>query len=333
MNRLHTVRQSLPANIETDKNREVEFVLLDYNSSDGLEEWIRSHMLRHIEDGRLKYYAVLDPKPRYFSPSHSRNLAFRLAKASVLCNINADYFVAPTFLKNWSTIMKNKKTAIVTGLYSGRGDNKGRLCVHRNDFLAVGGYNERFISYGYEDIDLYMRLIQSGVTIKKMHSRYWGKSIVHGNVERTINSFDYHNINSVYVRKLRPGITEIIFQFKSGQVQMGTLEKSGHDIPFLMEPRWVEGAYTINKRGIRVVLDGTEIDLLVAGSRTGQQSEYTQIRNDRQIKDLIFLKSQVYNYRLMRDGIKAHQIKVNPSGFGIGLVRKNFRDEIRLTPF
>ena len=45
MNRLHHIRQTLPKNIADNSDYEnVEFILLDYNSSDGLEEWVKETM-------------------------------------------------------------------------------------------------------------------------------------------------------------------------------------------------------------------------------------------------------------------------------------------------
>jgi len=52
MNRLYHLQETLPKNIKDNYlPDDVEFVLLDYHSSDGLEEWVRSEMQTYIDNG------------------------------------------------------------------------------------------------------------------------------------------------------------------------------------------------------------------------------------------------------------------------------------------
>ena len=57
MNRLKHLQETLEKNIlDNFLVDEVEFVVLDYNSQDGLEEWIAQSMMKYIEMGILVYY-------------------------------------------------------------------------------------------------------------------------------------------------------------------------------------------------------------------------------------------------------------------------------------
>ena len=54
MNRLKHLQETLEKNIlDNFLVDEVEFVVLDYNSQDGLEEWIAQSMMKYIEMGIL----------------------------------------------------------------------------------------------------------------------------------------------------------------------------------------------------------------------------------------------------------------------------------------
>ena len=76
MNRLKHLQETLEKNIlDNFLVDEVEFVVLDYNSQDGLEEWIAQSMMKYIEMGILVYYRTTEPA--YYRRSHSRNMVFR----------------------------------------------------------------------------------------------------------------------------------------------------------------------------------------------------------------------------------------------------------------
>ena len=77
MNRLYNLKETLLKNIEDNKEYpDLEFVILDYNSQDGLEKWMKDNMMEHIESGRVSYYRTEEPK--YFNMAHSRNIAFKV---------------------------------------------------------------------------------------------------------------------------------------------------------------------------------------------------------------------------------------------------------------
>ena len=56
-NRLYQIKQTLPQNLEDNRKAKdfVEFILVDFGSDDGLQEWIAENFVNEIEEGYLKY--------------------------------------------------------------------------------------------------------------------------------------------------------------------------------------------------------------------------------------------------------------------------------------
>ncbi|GAH24186.1 unnamed protein product, partial [marine sediment metagenome] len=78
MNRLKDIQQTIPKNMADNADYgKAEFLILDYNSTDGLEDWVRENLPEHIATGRVAFFRTSDPE--FFDMSHSRNLAFKLS--------------------------------------------------------------------------------------------------------------------------------------------------------------------------------------------------------------------------------------------------------------
>ena len=65
---------------------QLEFVLLDYNSQDGMEEWVKENLSQHISSGKVSYYKTFEPSS--FKHSHAKNLALKLASNNIVCSID-----------------------------------------------------------------------------------------------------------------------------------------------------------------------------------------------------------------------------------------------------
>src|SRR5688500_16222137 len=166
MNRLHHLKQTLLVNIkDNDDYENLEFVLLDYNSMDGLQDYIQDNLAEYIKSGRLKYYKICEPK--YFHRSHSRNLVFKLANGELICNIDADNYTGKGFASFINASFCNENLICLNTIGINSAANKkdvlGRICVRKEDFLAIGGYDEYIESYGFEDYDFINRLELHGI--------------------------------------------------------------------------------------------------------------------------------------------------------------------------
>ena len=178
MNRLDDLMITLPANINANEGYpDLEFVLLDYGSSDGLGRWIRRRMMRHIKSGRLVYYRM--DGPTHYSMTHSRNVAFKLATGDIVNSLDADNFTfdGKPVAMSWAHWLNDRadenpektvfcKTRQITIMH-------GRIGFYKKEFMALGGYDEDFKGYGHDDQDLVERAIGSGLKLVKWGSGYF----------------------------------------------------------------------------------------------------------------------------------------------------------------
>ncbi len=144
--RFDHLEETFLRNIEdNDTYPNCEFVLLNYNCPDPrTDKWAKIMLKPYIDSGRVNYYYF--PKTMYYSQSHSKNLAVRLSKGDVVCNIDADNFTGPSF-SSYVSAMLSRGEIFLCGPSDGRG-LAGRICLLKKDWLAVGGYDERFIGWG-----------------------------------------------------------------------------------------------------------------------------------------------------------------------------------------
>lgn len=187
MNRLYNLKETLPENIEFNKNySNLEFVILDYNSQDGLKKWMKKNMMEHIESGRVVYYRTKEPK--YFSMAHSRNVVFKVATGEIINNIDADnytvslkgetrrrYDYPKECLASYINSMANECEKNVV-FAKGKQLVHGRIGFYRKEFInLLGGYDENLFGYGYDDIDLFTRARLLGFTLCSWGGRYYGR--------------------------------------------------------------------------------------------------------------------------------------------------------------
>lgn len=184
MNRLHHVRQTLSQNIESNRHyKAVEFILLDYSSNDGLADWVQAQMAEHIKAGLLLFAQAAGYKE--FCMAHAKNLAHRLATGDIVCNLDADNFSGPDFAGYLAAQFANDGRIIMRG-DGGRGTG-GRIALRREDFIVLGGYDERMrYGWGYEDCDLYERACAFGLKPVGIAGKSpYLSAIRHSHTERT----------------------------------------------------------------------------------------------------------------------------------------------------
>jgi hypothetical protein len=163
MGRLWQLRQTLEEHLRVfSGQRDIELVLLDYNSPDGLEEWIRTYPAaqRALYAGLLVYVKVHDVTA-YSSPK-AKNLAHRMARGEVLVNLDAD---------NWASGIddamreefSHSRDVFVHAFNRNHDGSYGRIGIAREWFYRLGGYDESFEPMGYQDEDLINRARAAGL--------------------------------------------------------------------------------------------------------------------------------------------------------------------------
>lgn len=159
MNRLDNLLRSLPtwlAMPEPDR-----LVIVDWGSRIP----IRSR-LGEIDDPRILVAEVSNQSIWHHSKCH--NLEIQIAArlgCEIVLRLDNDCLVRPNFFVR-HPLEDGAFYAVDCHSVPPEMDDKRNLCgtllTKIDDFLRVGGYNERLVHYGYEDEDLYVRLRQSG---------------------------------------------------------------------------------------------------------------------------------------------------------------------------
>lgn len=154
MNRTHDLVKTLPLNIlDNFTYPKVEFVVLNYNSQDDLDDFMRDRMMSYIELGIVKYAKTTEPK--FYDMGHSRNIAFKIASGEIVNNVDADNFTGKDFAATLNQLahMRPEKAVFAKG----KRMLHGRLGMYKKDFLELGGYDEDLEGYGADDASLLYR--------------------------------------------------------------------------------------------------------------------------------------------------------------------------------
>ena len=153
MNRIENLKVTLPANIKSNPYPNTEFVVLDYNGSDGIGDWIKAEMMEHIESGKLMFLRTEEPK--YFSMPHAKNIASLAATGNIVNNIDADTFAKNNFAEFINRLASEQPEKAIFA--------KSRLLLRcrvgfwKKEFIELGGHDEMLIGYGHEDADMLHR--------------------------------------------------------------------------------------------------------------------------------------------------------------------------------
>ncbi len=344
MNRSHHLKQTLPQNIADNADYpKLEFVLLDYNSQDGLEEWVRREMKPHIDSGRLLY--VKTTAPQYFHMSHSRNVVCRAANGEIIVSVDADNFVGKGFAQYINEQFLQYEDIYLSSHWKrSLADVLGRICMKKEDFLAVHGYDERISEWGFEDFDLRARLRMSGLEPRYITRKYFLRSIAHNNEERVRNQWNYNELKELYIQYIDPQSSRVLFIYKDGTFEDGTLvinherDGTGYVLPSILEGDWQAGVWT---------REGDQLELKwkrgTVESWQHQNAADTQhpclVREglcfyqilDQRVKSEVILKySEIANHFRCVAKLQHQNPKVNPVGFGQASLTKNFSEVLEI---
>jgi predicted glycosyltransferase involved in capsule biosynthesis len=135
-----------------------EVIVVDWSSRTPVAE----ALAELVGDTRVQVARVVGQRRWIATKSH--NLGARIASGDVLLRLDSDYLLGRDFFRehalghgeffcgNWHTARVENELHLTGALY-----------VHRRHFLAANGYNERIVTYGYEDDDLFERLEGAGL--------------------------------------------------------------------------------------------------------------------------------------------------------------------------
>ena len=178
-NRFHQVQHTLLKNLGDNRMYKhlIEFVLVDFGSKDGLQDWIKNNCIKYIKEGYLKYYYT--DELTHWHASIAKNTAHIYASNSLLVNLDCDNFTGPNGGKYLIRQFMKLGEGIVLHQFSGdfKDGSYGRIAVHRKYFMAIRGYDESFEPMAYQDLDLIKRLLKSGLKYILIPDTRYNKAI------------------------------------------------------------------------------------------------------------------------------------------------------------
>lgn len=155
LDRLEMLERSLPTWFAAPEPDEI--VVVDWNNAVPLRE-----SLSKFTDPRLVIVRVTD-QPHWLA-AKCHNLELQASSGGVLLRLDSDTLMGTSFFARHSLEPGNfhagdwRKAADLN-----EGGLTGTLYAYKSDLLAVNGYNERLVYYGYDDDDIFERLAAHGL--------------------------------------------------------------------------------------------------------------------------------------------------------------------------
>ena len=313
MNRVEHLQKTLPKNlIDNADYSQVEFVVLDYNSTDGLEDWMMQNLQNWQE--KVVYFKTL--QPQNYARSHSRNMAFRLASGDILCNLDADNFAGKGFAQYVYEVFDKHSNIYLEARKENLQDIIGKVCFKKSDFEFIQGYDEKIINYGFEDKDLKNRLRKSGLKPIGFSQNKFLKVITHEDIERIKNEHFYKNMKQLFVQKISPYHSKILFVFNDLTFESADIIDNLYAPPTKIHEQ-IENLDALNRFNI---LEKS----VRKGSFEALPPHFEQINDESQKMAIINFYSQITNKGVWIENLDSKIIKVNQSGYGRGIVYHNF---------
>jgi hypothetical protein len=346
MNRYTYLRETLPVNIEENMDYpQVEFIVLNYNSKDDLDSWIRSDMMVYIEKGILHYYRT--DEPEFFDPSHSKNMAMKLGSGDILGMVDADNYAGPGYARWVNSVFElNDPRTIITTLSKNRipyRDQGGKFCLSRELFYTVNGFDESLMGYGMDDVDLISRAERAGGIRYPLDENRFLKFIGHSMKERVENFSLINNLERIYMKYPesngpRANVLYILkdktyFEVKyafSKDREMEWITSLGGWT--MVEDSHRTGSFVRDAERLTLRLDGQEAAMdylekkpgVIISVNGGKKSFLKEINQDESLYlDLVVSFGECMN-RLKYVKNDSTSFIVNHAGWGRGEVYKNF---------
>lgn len=159
LNRLQFFEQQFSKNLSMLKD-DIQWIIVDFGSTDGFIEFIKSQKLPS------NVSVVFSNCERWETP-HAKNVAHKIATGKVLFNLDCDNLITEEVITACRKLQQNEIFHNWSEVF---GDGTyGRIGIHKQSFLLLGGYDEEFLPTGCQDKDLLLRA--QAMEFKKIASR------------------------------------------------------------------------------------------------------------------------------------------------------------------
>lgn len=190
--RLAHLQQTLPRIVGQP---DVSCVVVDYSCPDRAGDW--------VEASYPQVRVVRAGGETRFNASRARNLGAQAADAPWLGFFDADILLSPGFSRD---IVPQLVPGFFYRANPVTSQTWGSIICHRDDFAAVGGYDEAYVGWGGEDDDLIAMLILAGKRIAGFAPQLLAE-ISHTEEQRV----DFYDIKN---RRIQSRVNQIYFQVK-----------------------------------------------------------------------------------------------------------------------
>lgn len=168
-NRAGDLKHVMPLVIRSANNSPpVEILVLDYNSTDDLDDYMESLRDIDLAEGTTISYIKYN-KGKYYHNAHARNLVSLAAKGEYIIAAASDIYLEKMF---FSRVKKELKASQRSFLRLDSRTMVGIIVLKKSEFIEAGGYDERFDLYGSEDRDLNSRLERRGLEYGLIARKY-----------------------------------------------------------------------------------------------------------------------------------------------------------------
>ena len=204
MGRVHHLKQTFIQNIKDagHSDIEIEFVLLDWNSSDGLNDWFFEIVIPEvsqqkdldenncidIKNSKNKIKYLRTKKQKYFHMSQTKNITAKNSSGDILCWVDADNYITNGFTDYILSVAISPEVSSLLLRPQSGSDSAGKIVIDRESFLSVNGYDESMYGWGFEDDDFRSRVkkINKDIYFETYPLRF-SRSLQHGTAERIQN--------------------------------------------------------------------------------------------------------------------------------------------------
>jgi len=273
-------------------------------------------------------------------------MVFRLANADILCNLDADNFLGKGFASFIINEFAKQERIFYTSDCSFE-DIFGRVCLLQEDFYKIKGYNEALNGYGYEDVDFFVRLYESGLKQKYFYDREFYHVILHSKAERIAEEYMVKNTHDMYISYVNPYQSIVLLLYKDGMTEQYTLIDNPHLALFsdvstdenvfsneqtriTMQGDCQKGSWQQNDDKIHLQADNYQTTFNHKSSIIEYQNKIFYLIRDIELQtDLIMLLTSAINFHKAKKQLEENQV-INPTGFGQGTVYKNFDHETKI---
>jgi hypothetical protein len=162
--RLAHLQETLPANLDAagGLSGRVDFLLLNYDADPAFRRWAEENASTIGLGSLTHYFELLQPRPSRWHASYAKNVIHLLCQKEFVCNLDADNFLSSSFVREVVTGFDARDDVFFTLAHLHAKGVWGRIAVSKRAFCEVGGYDEAYLGWGYEDVDLVERLCRAG---------------------------------------------------------------------------------------------------------------------------------------------------------------------------